>query len=422
MLARVHIFAASTSIALIASTSAFPQNQFLMPDRTSDAIFRIRDLNNNGIIEEPDESFLWFNAANLAGTVGPLNPTALAVSVCRVAIMGDQQNFLVYRIEDANDDGDAQDLGESNVLCGPGNSAALSFAFPTGAAFNNICQAFITNAGNASGPDAIYILEDLNGDNDAMDFVDGVHEARPYVGEPVFGPGNGPYSPQEILFDQYNVGYLRNSGTLNGVFRFEDIGGNGRADDAGEFTVFFDGTNASGVAISAGFAIAHDPLRPNAFYLLQTATGGVDQLIRIQDKNGNKNAQDKGEAQLVWTYATTGFTNVDMTALANGDVLVTDNSGITVARLHDATKNGDFLDAGEQTTYYAAGGTVLQARQIDPLCAIGDVTCNGLVDVDDLLQVINNWGAAPGCKPADITCNGMVDVDDLLAVINHWGT
>ena len=45
---------------------------------------------------------------------------------------------------------------------------------------------------------------------------------------------------------------------------------------------------------------------------------------------------------------------------------------------------------------------------------------SGTVDVDDLLMVINNWGAA-GQNPADITGDGSVDVDDLLAVINGWG-
>ncbi len=47
---------------------------------------------------------------------------------------------------------------------------------------------------------------------------------------------------------------------------------------------------------------------------------------------------------------------------------------------------------------------------------------NGIVNVDDLLVVINNWGATSG--PADIApgCgNGIVNVDDLLAVINAWG-
>jgi hypothetical protein len=58
----------------------------------------------------------------------------------------------------------------------------------------------------------------------------------------------------------------------------------------------------------------------------------------------------------------------------------------------------------------------------------GDVTDNGIVDVDDLLGVINAWGpscAPPAFCPADLaptpTGNGVIDVDDLLEVINNWG-
>jgi hydroxyacylglutathione hydrolase len=49
-----------------------------------------------------------------------------------------------------------------------------------------------------------------------------------------------------------------------------------------------------------------------------------------------------------------------------------------------------------------------------------DVTADGSVNIDDLLGVINGWGANPG-SPADVTGNGLVDIDDLLAVINGWG-
>ena len=50
----------------------------------------------------------------------------------------------------------------------------------------------------------------------------------------------------------------------------------------------------------------------------------------------------------------------------------------------------------------------------------------GAVDVDDLLMIINNWGACQDPKdcPADIAPtggDGVIDVDDLLAVINAWG-
>jgi hypothetical protein len=53
----------------------------------------------------------------------------------------------------------------------------------------------------------------------------------------------------------------------------------------------------------------------------------------------------------------------------------------------------------------------------------GDANVNGIVDVDDLLMVINNWGNCDADETClgDLTGNGVVDVDDLLEVINNWG-
>jgi hypothetical protein len=86
----------------------------------------------------------------------------------------------------------------------------------------------------------------------------------------------------------------------------------------------------------------------------------------------------------------------------------------------------------------AQGDYVIELKRIDGFAtqwdaavawllpqAPGDITENGLVDVDDLLAVINGWGICPGgCPsvcPADLTGNCVVDVDDLLVVINNWG-
>jgi hypothetical protein len=54
----------------------------------------------------------------------------------------------------------------------------------------------------------------------------------------------------------------------------------------------------------------------------------------------------------------------------------------------------------------------------------GDVSANHLTNVNDLLTVIDNWGACPGLCAADVAPpggNDVVDVNDLLTVINGWG-
>jgi hypothetical protein len=55
----------------------------------------------------------------------------------------------------------------------------------------------------------------------------------------------------------------------------------------------------------------------------------------------------------------------------------------------------------------------------------GDVDGNGVVDFNDLINVILAWGLCPqppgpGSCPADLSGDGMVDIDDLFLVINFW--
>ena len=53
-----------------------------------------------------------------------------------------------------------------------------------------------------------------------------------------------------------------------------------------------------------------------------------------------------------------------------------------------------------------------------------DATHDGLVNIDDLLAVINQWGncpALPATCTADVNNSRVVNIDDLLEVINHWG-
>ena len=52
----------------------------------------------------------------------------------------------------------------------------------------------------------------------------------------------------------------------------------------------------------------------------------------------------------------------------------------------------------------------------------GDVNGDGLVDVNDLLDLLAAWGPClTECCPADFDLNGGVDVDDLLTLLANWG-
>jgi hypothetical protein len=60
------------------------------------------------------------------------------------------------------------------------------------------------------------------------------------------------------------------------------------------------------------------------------------------------------------------------------------------------------------------------AVEFQPPITPGDVTGDGIVDVNDLLAVIGAWGPCPVPCPADLNGDGVVDVNDLLMVIGNW--
>jgi probable HAF family extracellular repeat protein len=52
----------------------------------------------------------------------------------------------------------------------------------------------------------------------------------------------------------------------------------------------------------------------------------------------------------------------------------------------------------------------------------GDCDCNGQVNMDDLLGVINQWGPAIPTTTADFNNDGLVSVEDLVEVLRRWSS
>jgi hypothetical protein len=419
--ARLSLLAcAGCLISAFAGQIARGQSHAIIADRTSDELHYLHDSNNNLLIDEPAELNVYFSAANAAGTLGPMNPTALAIRRDGLVVMGDQVNRAVYWLRDLNGDGDALDEAESMVAADATNASAVSLAFPTGVAFDSLDRVYIVNAGNASGNDGVYRVADLNGDADWQD----AGEVSEFIGVPYFGPGNGPYSPQELLFVGERLCFLRNSSAaLQGVIRAEDVDGNGRADDPGETSIWLDSTNASGVAITAGFAIELDAQRPRAMYLLCLASGGVDQLLRAVDVNGDGDAQDAGEVTLVWSTAESGFTSVDIASRAEGRVLVSENSGKRVIVLTDVDSDGLFTSAGERADFFADPlGLVGDVRQVAFAWCAGDVNNDRIVDLTDLTRLLSGFGTQADAERSigDLDGDEDVDLGDLTYLLSNF--
>ncbi len=354
MTLRTNVALGAAALALAASASpSLAGISVLVADRTAHKIWRLTDINNDGIIS-PNEVFVWFDETNAAGTPGIGNLSAFnSRRSDNMVIGGDSSNHVYYAFQDLNNDGNAMGPGESRVIMTASNASGASVSAPTGIGFFGNGDLMVCNSGSASAPDAIYRLHDFNGDGT----YDQPGEAAPWVVSwPAFGVGNSPYTPFEVVVGPGDVGYLHSSGTNNGVYKFADTSPvNGRADDAGEFLPWFNSSNQSGITVAAGFSLELDLVRPGSLYINQLAAGGVDQIIRLTDANANGSANDAGEATVVYSTGEASFTAQDILSLPIGDVLVSDVVGKRVIRLHDRDGDGLFTSPGERTDFFVAG-------------------------------------------------------------------
>lgn len=433
---------------------AYAQLRVLMADRTADALWLLSD-NNNDMTITADEVTLFFSAANAAGTPSTLNPNNVGVRRDGLCLAGDQDStrrqWLWLR--DLNDDQDAQDAGESGVYASAASADGFSFAFPVGSDFDVTGRPVLVNASNSFGSDSVFVTRDWNGDGDVNDAGD-VNNFCVVNG---YGSGSGAHSPQEIVCStdpgDFTM-WVRNSSTGGGhaIYMLKDLDSSGKIDAAAEMTVWFGPGNGDGIATGPGFLLERDLTRPRALYMQQTFTGDVLQIVRAQDLNNDGDAMDAGEAVLAYNVVEADFTPIDMIALPDGSVLISDNASASLRIIHlrDLDNDGTFNGAGERANFFVLAGTgVLQARSMDFYpggCCIADLVglggypiADGQLTLDDILTFVNAYNESEGCPNANLlpglSCNqaditgigglpakpdGQLTLDDILAFIDAY--
>jgi hypothetical protein len=386
---------------LAMATPGLAQTRFLFVDRPATAgnraVWALDDLSANGAIEEPAELSAFFNAANAASTAAMTTPASIAARASDSLIaVGDAGLRTVFLLKDFNRDGNAQGLGESWPAADASSASGVQFNSPNGLGWDSAGNLYVSNAGATGTQDAIYKLVDL--DNDRR--YQSAGEITEYVGVPYFGAGNTTAVPAGLALDVSGavlVGYYKDSASASaGVYRFVDANNSGRADDLGEVTPFLTPANTSGVTVAAGgLTLTLDRARPSAVYFTQLVSG-VRQLVRARDLNGNGNAQDAGEAAVVWTTAE-AITIIDLLSLPDGRVMITETTNKRILLLTDADNDGLFSDATERTTFYAATtpGSVRQIAAIPRLCQANcdDSTTAPILNVGDFTCFLQRFAA-----------------------------
>jgi hypothetical protein len=126
-----------------------------------------------------------------------------------------------------------------------------------------------------------------------------------------------------------------------------------------------------------------------------TTDGNGQRVVRVLQNNGN----------LAWTTIDTAGGD-DPAIFGAGDV--------------SGTGTQEIVTVSSATSFARSGVQLLERRPVAGGCQ-GDADGNGTVDIEDLLDLIADWGCVGDACPGDFDGNGQVDIDDLLVLFSNWG-
>jgi hypothetical protein len=171
LLATTGLLPALTLLALPAQAATL--SSFLVSDQGSDQVLLATDLNGDGDTNDEGEVTVFFSAANASGLSGGSgNVFALSQVSGGAVFIGDGDTDSVYRLRDSDGDGNAQSEGEASVwFSGSANASGYRLNTPNGIAEGPDGAIYVVEADTSGSPtgDWVYRTEDLNGDGDAND-------------------------------------------------------------------------------------------------------------------------------------------------------------------------------------------------------------------------------------------------------------
>lgn len=317
----------------------------------SSRVLLLSDTDGNGTIGA-DERSVFFDGSNRSGLTLPTeNVFTVHQAADGSVFIGDGTTDSIYRLFDANGDGDANDRGEAVRWLGSRPEAGQSLVTPNGIAQGPDGALYVTNAGTGSVPqDAIYRSVDLDGDGRA----DG-------VGETTLWADLQGVVATSVPFDITFIGNAAYVTDLAGaaediVHRLEDLNGDGRVDRS-EITTFA----RESAAFGAPLDIAADAQGDSLLTFTWVAAGGEPhRLYRLTDLNGNGTIDAASESVEVWnsTRLPEGFgldAGFSISTDGAGRVALAVNGGDpgekNVFLLEDRDGDGSYLDDGETTVF-----------------------------------------------------------------------
>jgi len=288
------LFCCSVRVTPSSSTSAGPRfGGVFLADQRTDSLILLRDLDGNGNAEGEDEWNIYFTN----GETGVGNPFAVHTGQSGFVYVADGDTDAVYRLEDINHDGDAQDAGEATVWFSADNAEGFTLPVPNGIWEADDGAVYILNAGTGKFPfDAVYRTVDLDGDGSA----NGPGEATVWLNlstlvSELLGTYENISSAFEIVFIG-NTAYITDSvgGEPDVILAAQDTNGNGQI-DSGELRILLSASDNYGVDdfFSALTKIGQD-------LVISTFSFDPSSLWTLNNIDGNRTIDNPDQVVTVW--------------------------------------------------------------------------------------------------------------------------
>lgn len=335
-------------------------------DRKAPGIYRATDANMNGLIDAGEET-LFRDTAALDDPNADFFEGGLAFAGDgSIWYTTNWDNFTphtgVYRLMDMNGDGDAADVGELQKMAevgsglttpNAGGPVAVDMAEFTRISGYNSGIVGWTGSDSFGDDFALYSFQDLNGDGDIQDLGEAINFMNPSGKNPAldqnvdFASGllrnqeswdQSTFPPVQNSYNRFRYVVTLNEGGkdviyigsdasdtsaysqneagdgLNGlIYRCEDLNLDGDANDAGEVTLFFDGSLTTG--FNAFPKIVGMAAHGSSLYVGALTNSSV--VWRLEDLDGNGTAMDAGE--LDGGLSGTGLWDANTYGASHGD-------------------------------------------------------------------------------------------------------
>ena len=169
----IYLVLMATCATIAGTAKAATISPFLVSDQGRDQIVLSNDLNGDGDMNDAGETTVFYGAGNASGIIGGAgNVFALSQTSSGHVVIGDGDTDTVYRLRDNNQNGTAQDAGEAQVwFSGAANASGFKLNTPNGIAEGPDGAIYVVEADTSGSPtgDWVYRTEDKNGDGDAND-------------------------------------------------------------------------------------------------------------------------------------------------------------------------------------------------------------------------------------------------------------